>query len=582
MNLFLMVLSMFFLTSSHTGVDSFGYRFIDSDTTGGSEFIWIDASSGDTIELADDDNRLVNLPFPFPFYRQTLRNIYVVSNGYLTSTNTRGASNIPLPASNVENLISPWWDDLNPATGGHIYTFYDTTLDAFVVQWDSVMHYRTGGPYTFEVILFHSGDIIFSYKYLNPPINSSTIGIQGGNGTNGYYLQYTVNGNPILPHDSLTIVFSRPTNVQIVDVLPTAILAPSSPIVNIGESFTPEVEVLNAGSDTSSFTVFLNILGDTTIISQSLNVNNIPPYTIDTVNFTPVIIDTNGVYEMIVRTFINGDENPQNDTIRFNFMVPAFHNDFEADSGNFYSSGGWQWGTPAVGPPGAHSGTRVWGTYLNGNYPNYANLWLIGDYIVTDSNAAFGFFQWFNFERRMDGGNVLFTINHDTTSWELLYPEGGYTSYVFALSQDGFTGTIGSWSPALFVLPTLEIDDTITIAFHVKSGRSNTASGWYLDDFYWTGLNPIPTLEIDESRNGGSEIITFRKSIVRKFLMVESNCPGEKTKAEIYDITGRMIREFEIFNGESKIYVGDLRNGIYYLRIKGGRVNGVRKFMVLK
>ncbi len=582
MNLVVVALSILFITTSHTGVDSFGYRFVDSDTTGGPEFVWIDASRGDTIELADDDNRLVNLPFPFPFYRQTLRDLYVVSNGYLTSTNTRAASNIPFPVPNLNNLISPWWDDLNPVTGGRIYTFYDTTSDAFVVEWDSVMHYRSGGPYTFEVVLYHSGDIIFSYKSLNSPLNSSTIGIQGDNGDNGFYLEYTVNGNPIIPHDSLTILFTRPTNVHVVDVLPTAIIVPNSPIVNANESFIPSVEVLNAGSDTASFSVYLEISSDTTIISQNANAVGIPPYTIDTVYFTPVSIETSGIYKMTVSTSIYGDENPQNDTLEFKFMIPASHNDFESDSGNFYSEEGWQWGVPSAGPSGAHSGTRVWATYLDGNYPNYANLWLIGDFVVEDSNIAFGFYQWFDFERRMDGGNVLYTINHDTTAWSLIYPEDGYTSFVFALSEDGFTGTLEDWEPALFVLPSLRVNDTVTIAFHVKSGRSNTGNGWYIDDFYWTGFTPIPTLGVSETNSRSSGIINFKNNIVTKYLVLNSNTWNRVIKAEIYDVTGRLIKEFKIPPGDAKIYVGDLKNGIYYIRIEGEKVNWVKKIMILK
>ena len=54
----------------------------------------------------------------------------------------------------------------------------------------------------------------------------------------------------------------------------------------------------------------------------------------------------------------------------------SYPNDFELDNGGWVAdppTGGWEWGVPTYASgPTAHSGTKVWGTVLNGNYPNNA------------------------------------------------------------------------------------------------------------------------------------------------------------------------------------------------------------------
>jgi len=574
-----LLLLFFLISQGHSGSDSFGYTFIDSDTTGGPSFVWIDASGGDTLSLADDDNWLINLPFPFPFYTQTLRQLYVVSNGYLTSSNTRAAHNIHhLPNSYLDNLISPFWDDLNPASGGHIFTRYIDSLDAFVVEWDSVPHYHSGGPYSFEVIFYHNGDIVFSYLSMEPPVNYSTVGIQGGSGTNGYYIEYIFHDTPFTPHDSLSVYFSRPRNYQVIDASPTAVIAPSSPFLMSGETFDLSIEIMNASSETLEIPVNAEIrrLGGDILWSGGASTSPIPPFSLDTLTFQGISVDSMGIYSLNVTTDLSGDTNYVNDTLTTIWIAPSRVDSFENDSGNFVSNEGWEWGVPGSGPGFAHSGQKLWGTVLSGNYPDHANFWLIGDFLVEDTATAFGFYHWYDMERRMDGGNILYTVNHDTT-WQLVEPEGGYPSYVFALQQDGYTGNSGGWKPAIFILHDLHIGDTLSLAFHFKSGNRGTASGWYLDDFCSWGLNPIPTVSVEENplRKCGKILLVgnvskngISYSITGEFKRGES--------LEIYDVSGRLVLKQRLIAREGRICIGNLSNGMYF--VKFGR--DLKKFVV--
>ncbi len=567
----------FLVSQGHYGSDSFGYYFLDSDTLSGPEFLWIEPVNAETLHMADDDNALISLPFPFPFYNSTLRQIYVVSNGFLTSTNSRSASNVSMPVTSLNNLIAPFWDDLNPAVGGNILVFYDSLEDAFVILWDDVPHYGSGGPYTFEVILFRNGNIAFSYLSLGVPRNSSTIGIQGGYGDNGFYLPYIYNGNPFEPHDSLTVMFYRPTDVHIIDVSPTVFVYPDSSIIPIGSGLNLEIEVLNGSTDTVATSVHLDLRsvpGDSSIYSDVQNIVNFPPYTLDTVYFTVSGNLTPGFYEVCVFTTTQGDTNFANDTLRKAFLVPDTTMDFEENQGNFVAENGWEWGVATVGPEAAHSGTKLWGTVLNGNYSNRADYQLIGRFLASDSFAAFGFFHWFETERRMDGGNVSVSINSDS-SWSVVDPEEGYSSHVFPLGEDGFTGTSSGWQDAIFRLNNISPGDTVYIRLRFKSGRNNTAPGWYVDDFSYISLIPVPMVGIEESVAGREKLTILRTIVTDKLLL---SVPGvSEGKVEIFNSAGRKVMEAKVRPGLNEISTKKLGTGIYFLRFS----DQVRKFLVI-
>lgn len=148
--------------------------------------------SGTALNALDDWVTTVNTPFNLNFGgpNQGFDAITIGSNGALSVTNTDSIdmSNASLPVEKFVALISPYWDDLNPAsTDGDIY--YETLGSApnreFVVEWRNIRHYSSPESGTFQVVFFESSsDILFNYldvdfgnsEYSNG--KSATIGIQ--------------------------------------------------------------------------------------------------------------------------------------------------------------------------------------------------------------------------------------------------------------------------------------------------------------------------------------------------------------------------------------------------------------------
>ena len=161
-----------------------------------TNFNWQDISStGTALSLSDDSSSQVNLLFSFPFYGQTKNTIKISSNGYLSfGNNATSYSNTAIPNSSAPNdLIAPFWDDLNPSSGGTVYYYNDTANNRFIVQYDSVFRYGTSTPETFQIILTPNGKILFQYQNLQGTLNSATVGIENATGTAGLQIAYNKN-----------------------------------------------------------------------------------------------------------------------------------------------------------------------------------------------------------------------------------------------------------------------------------------------------------------------------------------------------------------------------------------------------
>ncbi|RMD64815.1 MAG: choice-of-anchor D domain-containing protein, partial [Planctomycetota bacterium] len=190
-------------TEGMGGPDLFGHRWIDSDEPGGPTFNWIDISGvGTPVSLGDDDFIEVTLPFTFSFYGVDHTLIKISSNGYLTfGPDGTDFSNDPIPDPNDPNdFIAPFWDDLNPSQGGMIY-YYSPDPNTFIVQWDQVPHFGSGGPYTFEAILKSNGQMLFQYLDMNSPLESATIGIENFDASDGLEVVF----NAPYMHNNLAI-----------------------------------------------------------------------------------------------------------------------------------------------------------------------------------------------------------------------------------------------------------------------------------------------------------------------------------------------------------------------------------------
>ncbi len=204
------------------GPDSAGYRWIDSNEPGGPTFSWTDITSiGDSIPRTswigssgtanDDDGRVhIDIPFPFTFYGNTFDSVKVVTNGWIgftTSSTSTAFSNVAIPAAGVPNdAVYPFWDDMDFGTGGQAHYYHDIPNNRFIIQYTNVPHYTgTVGVYTFQVILYANGSILFQYLDLQGTVNSSTIGIENGSGTVGLQVAF----NSSYPQNNLAVFLGK-------------------------------------------------------------------------------------------------------------------------------------------------------------------------------------------------------------------------------------------------------------------------------------------------------------------------------------------------------------------------------------
>ncbi len=186
-------------TGTATGGSGDGYSCQDISDS------WVDATGGTQLPLASDDaSTPVSLPFAFTFYGQAHTQAFVSTNGFLTLGSSSGAnvSNNPaIPGTAMPNgVIAPFWDDLNPASGGAVYS--STTGAApnrvFHVEWLDVPHFSNVGAATFEASLYETTNEI-RFRYLDTDLGnvrynagrSATAGVENQTGTAG--TQYSRN-----------------------------------------------------------------------------------------------------------------------------------------------------------------------------------------------------------------------------------------------------------------------------------------------------------------------------------------------------------------------------------------------------
>jgi hypothetical protein len=232
------------------GPDAFGYFWIDSNEPGGPVFDWIDISGiGQPLTFSDDQNQgPFDLGFTISFYDNIFSSIRICSNGWLSFTSSSTSySNQAIPtAGDPNNLVAPFWDDLDPSDGGNIY-YYSNNVDTFIVQFDAVPGYGSNGLYTFEAILTADGNIKYQYLSMVDDLVSNTVGIENSNGTIG--LEVIYNGSYV--QSNLAVSIFVPLFWLTAD--------PLAGYVNPGETSDITVTLDATDMDPGTYTGFLNI-----------------------------------------------------------------------------------------------------------------------------------------------------------------------------------------------------------------------------------------------------------------------------------------------------------------------------------
>ena len=215
---------------SYGGPDGYGYSWVDSDTPGGPVYDWYDISGVGEVVGDGDNYGPFALGLDFPYYGTLFNSINVGIKGWLSFTSTGGLyNNQPIPSATEPNdMLAPFWDDLNPNFGGTIYYFADATNDRFIVQWDAVSHFPDGPMETFQAILNADGSIVYQYHTVNLD-TGCTVGIENAAGTDGLEVIFNTGG---YLHDGLAIRFAVDPGLAWLSVAPASgIVEPLGDIV---------------------------------------------------------------------------------------------------------------------------------------------------------------------------------------------------------------------------------------------------------------------------------------------------------------------------------------------------------------
>lgn len=145
----------------------------------------------------EDQGTQVPLGFVFELYDESVANLAVTTNGYLTTGADLTDFNEDCPApdpTQPNGLIAPFFDDLSLVGTGEIFTqTLGTAPDrSFVCQWNQVTSVTApGSSLTFQARLFEAdGRIEFHYQTLDDPNglfaedgSSAFVGIENSTGT---------------------------------------------------------------------------------------------------------------------------------------------------------------------------------------------------------------------------------------------------------------------------------------------------------------------------------------------------------------------------------------------------------------
>ena len=217
------------------GPDAFGYRWVDSDTSGGPVFNWYDIDAIGTLitswtGTADDGYFTATMPWPFPFYGNDYSAINIGTNGFVNfGTGSTEYSNDAIPSSSEpNNAIYAFWDDLNLTSRGRVTYYNDAANARFIVQYTRVPRYSgSSDSLTFQIILDPAGEVKIQYlRMTSSTLNSATIGIENAAGTVG--LQVVNSANYV--HNNLAVRFFLPDAPWVSENPRVGVLAPDSSV----------------------------------------------------------------------------------------------------------------------------------------------------------------------------------------------------------------------------------------------------------------------------------------------------------------------------------------------------------------
>ncbi|MBU1077408.1 MAG: VCBS repeat-containing protein [Spirochaetes bacterium] len=236
----------------------------------------------------------------------------------------------------------------------------------------------------------------------------------------------------------------------------------------------------------------------------TINITNMPAgMDFDICYSNAVAQNTTGPAQFITRSMRQGEVlTPINKTpeVRVMNLISSFpwFRDFEGNDGNLSTVGNltpfWEWGVPGVGPTGAYSGSRCWGTLLNSTLdPDYQNYSLYTPFFnfsnITNAIIDFQYFADLQGSGSF-GAHFMISTNKGQT-FEVFgkYPtdydeQWFYSPPPYTKSYPGWADSTTAWEQKIIDLSSLS-GKILQMRFRfVNRGWEPNHAGFYIDDLY--------------------------------------------------------------------------------------------------
>jgi hypothetical protein len=564
------------------GPDTYGYKYLDSDTTapGAPTYNWVSIKGrGTEVTTLTDDTCVGPFPigFQFPYYWYRVESVAVGSNGYITfgdlTKSQQPFKSVP-STQKPNDQLAAMLTDLQPedtaSPNGSVW-YWSNGADSFIVEYDSIEFWSTGGNNTFQIILTKAdSSITFQYKEQSGTPSSgwatenAQVGIENSSGAIGLnYLSGQTPANNII-HADLAVRFFPPESSLLHDVcILNAMNDRNGGLFAVKDrplSFWALVKNTGNQSEAEYKTFFkVQRTNGAVVFSDSMATQaSVPGQTESLALASTWRPSTNGTYLVKVFTKLAGDMVPVNDTVTLELHVVTIPAQLTYDSGTpvhtwyFYFAGNG-WGNRFVPPvyPCSVQSARVYMSMITApSNPIVA---------IYDDNGPGG-----------GPGDTLYTttINVGAEDWFTVTPpspividDGAF--FVGAVSVVDSEGAFGMDS-----VPPLSNQRWECIGGN-WSPSYDAAQGDFMANATISGpvgifesMEPIPApvpSRIDVNPNPFGGVTTIRLL----------NPTGIEKAIELYDATGSIVRKVELSRGRATLSGRLLAEGVYFARVAG-------------
>jgi len=475
-----------------------------SETTGNT-FSSI-SSSGIVITLGDDDYSSINIPFSFIYNNVTYTSINVGSNGYLRfgSGSASNYSNDLASTSDID-VIAPYWDDLDPSSGGNVY--YQTQGSSpnrmFIVEYNNVPAYGNTSVTLLVQVVLHETSNNIEYRYGSSvgPFNSGSIGLNNSPGGSNNFLSVTPGSPATISYTTVNNNVSNPPSSGVNYLFAYSSSNCNSPYNQLESSTTSnsiELSWSQSGS-VSSWQIEYGLSGFTQGGGAVVTVSSSP--------YTLTGLSANTTYDWYIRADCgsNGYSNWTGPHTFTTYPVPTslpLLEDFESGF-NYFTNNTGNNVDFAIETSIIHGGS----TSVKCSYTDNDTNILIETGIVDLSSTSIVYLSFWhiafteaNFDKcyvevSTDGGSSFSVLSSSTylgndTSYNSseYFDENSYSIW-----NPDSTVSNSWWKKEIFDVSSFNTT-TVKFRFKLQSDGSVSRDGWYIDDIkIYEPSCPMPT-----------------------------------------------------------------------------------------